>query len=266
MTEQQRWESGAGYESYVGRWSRLIAPRFVGWLAPAPAARWLDIGCGTGALTEAILETSEPLAVRGVDRSEGFVSFTSARIVDPRAEFSVADAQDLPGDAGVYDYTVSGLVLNFIPDATAALAEMARVTRSGGCIAAYVWDYLGGMEMMNLFWDAANELDGEAASRHEGLRFSLCKPEPLRSLWEEAGLGAVDVAPIEIETNFRDFDDLWNPFLAGQGPAPTYTMSLDEAARDALREHLREHMPLQPDGSIRLRARAWGVQGVVVGA
>jgi SAM-dependent methyltransferase len=266
VTGLQRWESGGGYEAYVGRWSRLIAPLFIEWLDPAPDGRWLDIGCGTGALTEAILDSAEPKTVHGIDPSEDFVSSTRSRITDPRAEFSVADAQDLPGDAGAYDYTVSGLVLNFVPDPTVALAEMARVTRSGGCIAAYVWDYLGGMEMMNHFWDAANELDAEVASLDEGLRFPLCKPEPLRSLWEETGLGDVDVAPIEIDTNFRDFDDLWSPFLAGQGAAPTYAMSLDERARDAVRELLRQRLPVEPDGSIHLRARAWGVGGVVVGA
>lgn len=266
MTEQSRWENGRGYESYVGRWSRLIAPRFIEWLDPTPDARWLDVGCGTGALTEAILDTAGPRSVHGVDRSEGFLSFTRGRIGDPRAEFSVADAQGLPGDAGAHDYTVSGLVLNFIPEPAVALAEMARVTRAEGCIAAYVWDYLGGMEMMNHFWAAARELDAEVATLDEGLRFPLCKPEPLRSLWEEAGLGDVDVGPIEIDTTFRDFDDLWTPFLAGQGAAPTYAMSLDDSARDAVRELLRERLPVSSDGSIHLRARVWGVQGFVVGA
>ena len=143
---------------------------------------------------------------------------------------------------------------------------MKRVTSPGGSIAAYVWDYLDGMEMMRHFWDAATELDEGAASLDEGVRFPICNPEPLRSLWEEAGLDDVAVAPIETDTVFRDFDDLWTPFLGGQGPAPTYTMSLDEPARDALRELLRERLPVEPDGSIHLRARAWGVRGVVVGA
>ena len=266
MTEQQRWESGGGYEPYVGRWSRLIAGRFIEWLDPAPASHWLDIGCGTGALTETILEKAQPQSVHGIDRSQEFVSFTRAQISDPRAEFSVADAQDIPGDAGAYDCTVSALVLNFVPEPAVALAEMKRVTSPGGSIAAYVWDYLDGMEMMRHFWDAATELDEGAASLDEGVRFPICNPEPLRSLWEEAGLDDVAVAPIETDTVFRDFDDLWTPFLGGQGPAPTYTMSLDEPARDALRELLRERLPVEPDGSIHLRARAWGVRGVVVGA
>jgi trans-aconitate methyltransferase len=261
MTEQERWGSGAAYESYVGRWSRLVAGRFIDWLDPTPGARWVDVGCGTGALTETILEKARPASVHGVDPSWEHVSFARARISDSRAKFAVADAQHISGEESVYNFTVSGLVLNFVPHPAAALVEMKRVTRARGWIAAYVWDYSDGMEMMRYYWDAAKELDPRARSLDEGTRFAVCRPEPLLSLWGEAALHEVTVAPIEIDTVFRDFRDYWAPFLGGQGPAPTYNMSLGESSREALETLLRRRLPVRDDGSIHLRARAWGIRG-----
>ncbi|MGH2729290.1 MAG: class I SAM-dependent methyltransferase [Actinomycetota bacterium] len=261
MPAHERWSKGSAYEPYVGRWSRLAAKGFIDWLAPTPGGRWIDVGCGTGALTETILGTAQPTSVRGVDPSQDFVGFASGRIADPRAEFAVADAHHLPDHGDPYDYTVSGLVLNFVSDPAGALAAMKKVTRAGGCIAAYVWDYSDGMEMMRYFWDAAAELDPHAASLDEGVRFPICRPERLRSLWEQATLHEVAVVPIDIETEFRDFDDYWSPFLGGQGPAPTYNLSLAGSAREELKTLLRRRLPVGDDGSIPLRARAWGVRG-----
>ena len=263
MSADGHWTKGDSYEPYVGRWSRLVATRFIDWLAPTADGRWLDVGCGTGALTETILRTARPSSVRGVDSSDGFVGFARDRITDPRAEFEVADAVHLPGDDGSRDYTVSGLVLNFVPNQAGALDEMRRVTREGGLIAAYVWDYAEGMELMRYFWDAAAELDPGAASLDEGPLFPICNPEPLRSLWEQAALHDVSVVPIDIDTTFKDFDDYWSPFLGGQGPAPSYTMALGESARHELKTLLRERLPVEVDGSVRLRARAWAVRGRV---
>jgi SAM-dependent methyltransferase len=263
MSADGHWTKGDSYEPYVGRWSRLVATRFIDWLAPAADGRWLDVGCGTGALTETILRTARPSSVSGVDSSDGFVGFARDRITDPRAEFEVADAVHLPGDDGSRDYTVSGLVLNFVPNQAGALDEMRRVTREGGLIAAYVWDYAEGMELMRYFWDAAAELDPGAASLDEGPLFPICNPEPLRSLWEQAALHDVSVVPIDIDTTFKDFDDYWSPFLGGQGPAPSYTMALGESARHELKTLLRERLPVEVDGSVRLRARAWAVRGRV---
>lgn len=245
----------------MGRWSRCAAKRFIDWLAPTPGGRWLDIGCGTGALTETILGATQPASVRGVDPSKDYVEFARSRIADARAEFAVADAHHLPNDEVPYDYTVSGLALNFVPNPDGALGEMKRVTRSGGCIAAYVWDYSEGMEMLRHFWDAASELDPSAGSLDEGALFPMCRPEALRSLWEKAALKDVTTVPIDIDTVFRNFDDYWSPFLGAQGPAPSYTMSLEESARDELRTLLRDRLPLTKDGSIQLPARAWGVRG-----
>lgn len=256
------WASGTAYEPYVGRWSRLVAREFVNWLAIAPGARWLDVGCGTGALTETILRHGQPTAVDGVDPSEGFLALARQQVSDPRARFEVGDARKLPFAPAQYDAVVSGLVLNFIPDPPAGVAEMVRVVRSGGVVAGYVWDYAGRMELMRHFWDAAVALKPEDREHDEGVRFPICRPGPLEDLFAGAGLANVQVRSIDVPTRFRDFDDYWTPFLGGQFPAPAYVMALTEDARSALREHIRSTLPIAADGSISLTARAWAVRGV----
>ncbi len=256
------WNSGVPYEHYVGRWSRLVAREFLARLDVPPGRRWLDVGCGAGALSQAILEATRPAEIVGIDRSEGYVAHARERVRDGRVRFEVGDAQTLPFEGGSYDAAVSGLVLNFIPQPDRAVAEMARVTRSGGAVAAYVWDYADGMQLMRHFWDAAVALDPSAGDLDEGRRFPLCRPEPLTDLFRAAGLRNVEVRAIDVPTTFRDFDDYWTPFLGGQGPAPTYTMSLSEDGRGALRERIRAGLPIEKDGSIHLTARAWAVRGV----
>ncbi|PHK94628.1 SAM-dependent methyltransferase [Pseudoroseomonas rhizosphaerae] len=256
------WAVAEAYEPYVGRWSRRVAAVFLDQLGVAPGARWVDVGCGTGALTGAILGRCDPLSVVGIDRSEAFLAYARHRLPDPRLTFRQGDAQALPvPDAGC-DAVVSGLALNFVPDQPRAVAEMRRVLPPGGRGAAYVWDYAEGMQMMRRFWDAAAALDPAGASeRDEALRFALCRPEPLRTLFEGGGFHGVSVAAIEVPTVFRDFEDYWTPFLGGGAPAPAYCLSLGEGRRAALRERLRASLPVAPDGSIRLSARAWMVRG-----
>lgn len=265
MTAPERkdmWASGAAYEPYVGRWSRLVAREFLAWLAVPPGACWLDIGCGTGALSQTILEVASPQSVLGVDPSQGHIAFAREQIQDPRADFLLGDAQALPVSSSAYDIVVSGLVLNFVPHPSQALREMVRAVRKGGTVAAYVWDYAGQMQLMRSFWDAAVALDPAACTLDEGQRFPLCQPEPLRQLFQTAQLGKVEVRSIDVPTTFRDFDDYWSPFLGGQAPAPGYAMSLSEERRVALRDYLRATLPIAPDGSIPLIARAWAVRGV----
>jgi SAM-dependent methyltransferase len=167
----------------------------------------------------------------------------------------------LPFDAASFDAVVSGLVLNFVPEPARAVAEMKRVARSGGTVAAYVWDYADKMELMRYFWDAAVALHPAARDLDEGPRFPVCKPGPLERLFTGAGLREVEVRAIDVPTHFRDFDDYWSPFLGGQAPAPGYAMSLTEERRSELRECIRRSLPIQPDGSIGLMARAWAVRG-----
>lgn len=256
------WASGAQYEPYVGRWSRLVARELLAWLGAPPGWRWLDVGCGTGALTQTILERAEPSQVVGIDPSAGFVAYARAQVTDPRARFDLGDGQALPYADGSFDAAVAGLVLNFLPDPARGVAELARVVRPGGLVAAYVWDYAGKMELMRHFWDAAVALDPAAAVLDEGRRFPLCSPPALRRLFGAAGLQRVAVRAIDVPTRFRDFDDYWTPFLGGQGPAPTYAASLSAAQRDALRDRVRAGLPFAPDGSIPLTARAWAARGV----
>lgn len=256
------WERGSPYEQYVGRWSRQVAPAFLAWLDLPPGLRWLDVGCGTGALAEAILARCEPHSVTGVEPSEGFLAQARERLGD-RVRLQAGHAGALPlGDASV-DAVVSGLVLNFVPDLPAALREMARVSTDGGIVAAYVWDYAGRMELMRHFWDAAVRLDRGAASLDEGLRFPLCRPDALESAFRAAGFADVGVTGLEIPTVFESFADYWTPFLGGQGPAPAYAMSLTQERREALRAALQATLPARPDGSIALVARAWAVRGRV---
>ena len=201
------WAAGDLYEPYVGRWSRVVAAEFLARLGVPAGARWLDVGCGTGALSGAILDRCAPAAVLGVDPSEGFLSHARRQVQDARAEFRLGDARALPVPDAFFDAVASGLVLNFVPDQPKAVAEMRRAVRPGGTVAAYVWDYAEGMQMMRRFWDAAVALDAAAREQDEGRRFPLCRPEPLRALFEGAGLRAVQVDAIEVPTVFRDFDD-----------------------------------------------------------
>jgi SAM-dependent methyltransferase len=253
------WERGDPYERYVGRWSRHVAPLFLAWLAVPAGRRWLDVGCGTGALCAAILDRAVPSSVTGVEPSEGFLN-TARQHLPARVALRSGNAAALPLEDASVDATVSGLVLNFIPDPRAALAEMARVTSDGGMLGAYVWDYAGKMELMRVFWDAAAALDPTTARMDEGVRFPLCRPEALEALFSGAGLRDAQVTALDIPTTFESFEDYWQPFLGGQGPAPAYAMSLDEAARTRLRDRIRERLPVQADGSIHLTARAWAVR------
>jgi SAM-dependent methyltransferase len=255
--------SGDIYEPYVGRWSRLVAREFLVWLGIPADARWLDVGCGTGALLGEIVARRQPAFAAGLDRSPGYVAHAQRRLQAPGTALAVADATALPITAAAFDVAASGLVLNFVTSPVAMVAEMRRVTVAGGIVAVYVWDYAQDMQLMRHFWDAAVALDPAATELDEARRFPMCQPEPLAALCESAGLAVVDVRAIDVPTVFRDFDDYWTPFLGGQAPAPGYCMSLTEERRTALRESVRARLPFQEDGSIHLVARAWAAKAAV---
>ncbi|HEX4864709.1 MAG TPA: methyltransferase domain-containing protein [Acidimicrobiales bacterium] len=244
----------------MGRWSRRVAREFLRWLAVEPGRQWLDVGCGTGALTETILALAQPAGVEAMDPSEGYLERAGRQIDDPRVTFGVGNAQAVPSPDRRFDAVVSGLVLNFVPDPPGAVEEMTRVAADGGVVAAYVWDYAEGMQLIRRFWDSAMALEPAAVSLDEGERFPLCRPEPLRSLFLGGGLTDVQVHAIEVSTPFRDFEDYWTPFLGGQGPAPSYVTSLSEEGRLALRDRLRSSLPIAENGTIVLTARAWAVR------
>jgi SAM-dependent methyltransferase len=256
------WQSGDPYEYYMGRWSSLVATSFIDWLSPPTGLKWLDIGCGSGVLSEAVINKYKSAQVTAIDQSEAFVN-TAQRRLGSHADCRVGNALSLPLEDSSINATVSGLVLNFIPEPEKALAEMKRVTTTGGTVAVYVWDYAGKMEFLKYFWDVAVELNPKATSLHEGKRFQESNPDGLKGLFDRSGFVDTVTAPIEINTHFRDFDDYWNPFLGGQGPAPTYVLTLDKKERDKLRDSLYERLPIQIDGSIPMVARAWAAKGQV---
>ena len=255
------WASGVAYDPYVGRWSRLVAREFLAWLAMPVESRWLDVGCGTGALSATILALARPATVTGIDASEGYAAYAHEQIRDGRAQFRQGDAEALPFRDEGFDATVSGLVVNFLPQPSRGMAEMARVTRPGGAVAVYVWDYAGEMQLVRQFWYAATALDPAALELDEGRRFPICRPEKLERLLTGAGMENVEVRAVDVPTVFRDFDDYWSPFLGGQGPAPGYAMSLTDERRAALRERIRAALPISADGRIHLMARAWAARG-----
>ena len=256
-----RWLAGDAYEAYMGRWSRPLGRAFVEWLHPSASDHWLEVGCGTGALTASICELGAPASVVACDPSQPFIEHALEQ-ADPRVSFVVAGAESLPRRVGGFDVAVSGLVLNFLADPGEALAALRERLRPGGGVAAYVWDYAEGMEFLRGFWEEAVACDPGAAALAEGRRFPLCAPAALASLFETAGLARVETAALEIATRFADFDDYWAPFLRGTGPAPAYVGSLTPAAREALRERLARRLLPGADGRLHLRARAWAVRGV----
>lgn len=254
------WESGDSYEYYMGRWSRLVAESFLDWLFPSSGLKWLDIGCGSGALSEAIINKYVPSAIVAIDQSEDFIK-TAQKRLGSRVHCRVGDALSLPLDNSSVNIAVSGLVLNFIPEPEKALSEMRRVTDTGGTVAAYIWDYNGKMDFLRHFWDAAIDIKSEALNLHESKRFSDSNAGMLKRLFDKAGFVDIETTSIEITTHFRDFDDYWKPFLGGQGPAPSFVLSLDEDRKDKLRYSLKARLPTQPDGSICMVARAWAAKG-----
>ncbi len=257
---------GSAYESFMGRWSRVVAREFLAWLSIPPDRRWLDVGCGTGALSATIIESASPGEVRGVDVSDASIAYAQSAIRDGRARFIVGDALALPPELVElegFDVVVSGLALNLIPKPAEAVAWMIRVAKPGGVIAAYVWDFPERMQLLRLFWDAAIGLDPAAEDSDQGRLFLLCHPDRLRELFQDSGLAGVQVRAIEVPAVFRDFEDYWSPFLSGYGRAPDYVRSLSEDRRASLEERLRATAPIRSDGSIHLVNRAWAVRGTI---
>lgn len=255
------WVTGDAYDAYMGRWSRLVAQQFIEWLRPNHSADWLEIGCGTGALTSQICALCQPASVIACDPSKPFIDYAQHTFSDRRASFVVANDEKLPTPDNGFDAIVSGLVLNFLPDARQAVMAMRERLRPQGVVAAYVWDYGEGMEFLRYFWDEAAAADPRAAVLDEGRRFPLCREPELATLFRAAGLSDVRTAELQIPTDFAGFEDYWSPFLRGTGPAPSYVASLDEPARTSLRARLQQRLPVGSTGRLHLRARAWAVRG-----
>jgi trans-aconitate methyltransferase len=256
-----QWSAGASYEQFMGRWSRSLAPVFVDWLGVSPGLHWLEIGCGTGALTAAIASRTAPASIVACDPAEPFIAFARSQNHDERITFAIARADDFPWRLGGYNSITSLLALNFVPNQEAAIRRMHEALASGGVISACVWDYAEGMQFLRHFWDAAIAVRPAAAEVDEAQRFPMCRPETLRALFSVVELDAVSCQAIEIDTDFSNFEDYWTPFLGGTGPAPAFVASLSAVERKRLREELQRALTDAEDDPIRLRARAWAIRG-----
>ena len=247
--------AGDAYDRFMGRYSRELAPRFVAFAGVVPGMRALDVGCGPGALTSALAGRLGAESVAAADPSETLLAACAARV--PGADVRRAPAEELPWPDGSFDAALSQLVLNFVPDADAAVAEMRRVVTPGGTIAACTWDYAGGMRMLRTFWDAAAEVDPQAPDEQH-MRYR--SEEELAALWGRGGLEDVVTGPLEVEVEYGSFDDFWEPFTLGVGPAGAHYASLDPEQREALRERCFSRLG-SPAGPFSLTARAFAVRG-----
>lgn len=249
------------YERFMGRWSRQLAPHFVRFSGVRDGDTVLDVGSGTGALTASVAQAAPASRIVGLDPAAPYVALAQSRHGSRLVQFEVGDAQQMRFDAATFDRTLSLLVVNFIPDARRALGEMKRVTKPGGIVAAAVWDYGEGMEMLRVFWDEAVALAPAHAAKDER-HMPFCGRGDLARLWREQGLQDVVEEGLIIETRFASFDDFWTPFLEGQGPAGAYVTSLTAANREALRARLRQRLfGTAPDKALAMHARAWAVRG-----
>jgi SAM-dependent methyltransferase len=261
-TVTDRWAAGSTYEGFMGRWSRQLARKFVAWLQVSDGVHWLDVGCGTGALTDTICKMAAPASVVGCDPSEPFIQYAREHHADARSSFVIAGAGSLPTRPDGFGSVTSSLALNFFPEPKSAIEEMHRITVSGGTVSACVWDYAGRMDFLRYFWEAALGMDPKARELDEGKRFPVCQPEALDELFRQSGLRSVCCDPIEITTEFAHFNEYWKPFLGGTGPAPSYVASLEDERLIALASKLDRILPRQLNGTIALVARAWAVRGL----
>ena len=260
------WPAGESYDLYMGRWSRRIAPRFVDWLALPDGRDWVEVGCGTGALSAAILAGAAPASLMAIEPSEGFLARAQENVADSARRPSRRVTPALPAEAASRDVAVSGLVLNFVPDRARALAEMRRVLRPGGTAAFYVWDYPGGgIEFMGAFWSAAVELDPAAEELIEGRRFPFCTPDALTALAEGAGFAGVDV---HRDRGSDAVSRLRRLLAAVHARRRSRARVLREpgarGAASGCGHGSSAAFPRRADGSILLAAKAWAVRGQAV--
>jgi SAM-dependent methyltransferase len=261
--EAKMFAASAAYERFMGRWSRLLAPVYISFAQIESGDRVLDVGAGTGSLASALEATPGVKEVVGVDPSEGLIAYARQNAKAGRARFEVGDAQALKFDDASFDKTMSLLVMNFVPDHDKAIAEMRRVTRPGGGVSACVWDYSDGMQMLRYFWDEAVALDPTADKKDER-HMKLSREGQLGEAWKKAGLKSVQERLLVIEQSYSSFDDYWEPFLKGAGPAGAYAVSLPEERRRQLELRLRKRLlGGRDDGPFVLKAGAWAVRGDV---
>jgi SAM-dependent methyltransferase len=254
------FSDGKGYERYMGRWSRLVGEEFLGWLAAPEGLRWLDVGCGNGAFTEDIVARSAPAAVAAIDPSEGQLAFARTRPGTEKVDFRGASAQELPFPSASFDLAVMALVISFVPDPPGAVIEMARVTRPGGIVAAYMWDFASGGAPFNPVVVAMRSLGIDVPLPP---RIEASRSEVLHGLWEGAGLESIEARPISITTAFPSFEDFWQTNSMPVGPLGKAIEAMSPAAKEALRLRVREQLSTSADGRIAFESRANAIKGRV---
>jgi ubiquinone/menaquinone biosynthesis C-methylase UbiE len=247
------------YDRFVGRYSYGLCEALASAAGIAAGSSVLDVGAGTGTGTQRLVELVGAERVAAVDPSEPFLEGLRERL--PGVDVRLARAESLPFGDGVFDATLAQLVLTFMADPAAGVAEMRRVTRPGGAVAACVWDYPGEMTLLRQFWEAAAELDPRGVQAvDERTRMAFGRRGELADLWQQAGLEEVEDGEIVVSAEYESFDDLWEPFTKGVGPAGRYAASREGARQDALRGEYHRRLG-SPDGSFRLDARAWYALG-----
>lgn len=251
---------GESYERLMGRWSRLVGEAFLGWLDVPNGLRWLDVGCGNGAFTEELIFRCAPASAMAIDPSDEQLGYARRRPGASMAEFRLGDAQALPFDDGSFDVAIMALVLSFLPNPAKAVAEMARVVRPGGCVATYMWDLPGGGAPVTPVYTAIESL-GSASPRPPRPEDST--RDAMQDLWEKSGLESIDTRVIRIPVAYSDFDDFWDSNTVPIGPQGKLIDSMSPIAREQLRTHLRDHLPVAPDGRIVYESFANAVKGRV---
>ena len=259
MTEQIRFDDGAAYERYMGKWSQLAGQTFLDWLAPRPGLRWLDVGCGNGAFTEMLVEKCAPRSVHGIDPSEEQLAFARKRPASRAVQFDPGDAMALPFADNAFDVAVMPLVIFFVPDPARGVAEMVRVVRAEGAIAAYAWDMPGG----GFPYAALHaEMRGLGTALPAPPSPDASRVEAMQELWSGAGLDAVETRQITVQRTFADFDDYWTTILGGASVGPKLAAMAPEQV-EVLKARMRARLSADATGRITYGARANAVKGRV---
>ena len=249
---------GKAYERLMGRWSRLVGDKFIDWISAPKNLNWIDVGCGNGAFTEALIERCAPSAITGVDPSDGQLSHARTRPGAKMAQFRLADAQSLPFADNTFGAAAMALVITFIPDPVKAAKEMRRVTRSGGIVATYMWDIPGGGIHI---WPLAAAMKSLELGEPVRPNVEASRRETMQAIWDEAGLQSIDTTVIRITVAFADFEDFWQSNSVPIGPSGKVLAELSPSMRDKLKARVRELLPIAPDGSITYEAFANAVKG-----
>ncbi|MBZ9862628.1 class I SAM-dependent methyltransferase [Mesorhizobium sp. CA12] len=265
MTSSFTVHAASGYEQLMGRWSRRLAPKFIDFAGLAGGEKVLDVGCGTGSLTFELAKSGDLTDIQAIDFSPVFVAAAKDRNTDPRVTIQQADATALPFADDAFDRALALLVLHFVPEAGKAVAEMRRVTRPGGVVAAVVWDHYGGMTGMRMMIDTVAALSESGRQLRNRYCFQpMMQPGEMKRTFVEQGLVDVTEAELMIRMDYADFDDFWTPIGAGEGPLGKYMTTLDAAERERVEAAVRDaYQAGRPDGPRSFANVAWACRGIV---